>query len=387
MSSSYVNTLAGALVSAKIGLRNKADLIGPLDILQWGVPVIHKEGQDTDVFRVEYIKELFDHNTAGNPPVPLVSRRLGTDGGSGAALVAENAVIDRQLGMYANHIVITDATRRLSGDDILATYEKKLVSAAAADIGKLAMRTFDGLDGTSHVTFAGAATTEAGTANEISAADVREAFSVFSDNNVAPITAIQDVKDNFNVNAIMPSYILVVHPAVAIDVVENFTGTLEFVHVSQYAGKGFNPIASREIGIIPKYDCRVIKSPFVKAQTGVASAGTANMRQSGGVNITYHNILLGAEAYAMPGLGKTVDSSIRLKNGKQERYQKVAGVDFWRFPRQHSAADPQGLKWGLGYQFWCGDTAGAEGGVLLPSLNAAGTTVYKAHKIITTASV
>lgn len=387
MSSSFVNTLANSFVSARIGMRNYNDLIGPLDILKWGVPAKHKEGQNTDIFRVEYFKELFDHNTAGNPPTPIVSRRLGLDGNSGTPLVAENAFVERQLGMYANHMIITDATRKLSGDEIIEIHEKKLVSAAVADIGKLAFRTFDGLDGTSHVRFANAVSDEASVIAELAPADIRAAFSVFNDNNVAPITGTIEVDNQFNIKAIMPSFVLVVHPAVAIDVVENFGGTLEFVHVSQYAGRGFEAISSREIGIIPKYDCRVIKSPFVKAQTGVAGAATAGMRQSGGVNITYHNILLGAEAYAMPGLGRVVNAEVAMKNGTQKRFQKVKGVDFWKFSPQHSAADPQGIKWGLGYQFWCGDTAASEGGLLLPSRNAAGAEVYKAHKIITTASV
>lgn len=387
---SYVDTLGNALVSAKIGLRNKADLIGPLDLLQWGKQVQHDLNSDTDTFRVEYYKELFDHDTAGNQPVPLVSRRLGTDGASGTPLVAQNAYVERQLGMYANHLIITDATRKMSGDKVLETYQKKLVSLAVSDIGKLGFRTFDGLDGTSFVRFGKAAATgesaETACAAEISQYDIREAFSRFRDYHVQPIVDIQDAKNNFSLTQIQPSYVLLIHPAVVIDMLENFTGTYEFIHISQYGANGIKPIGQREIGIIPKYDCRVIVSDFVKAQTGVATAGTAGLRQSGGTNITYHNILLGAEAYAMPGLGRMIDAKVTLENGKQERITKLSGVDFWSFSPQHSAADPQGLKHGLGYQFWCGDTANAEGGILLPSVTSGGTTVYKAHKIITCAS-
>jgi N4-gp56 family major capsid protein len=204
-------------------------------------------------------------------------------------------------------------------------------------------------------------------------------------NNIRPITVLQDVGNNFNLVSVDECYVLIVHADLETDIQDNLGA--DFIHKTQYVGKGFAAIDASEIGYIPKYKTRVICTHFVEVRGDVAAASTAGRRQSaGGVNNTYHNIMLGAEAFAIPGFGKVVDVNLEVSPGNNKTIQKLQGIDFWRFNAEHSASDPAGLNLGIGYQFWMGDTSGARGGILLPSLNRAGTTVYKCAKIITAAS-
>lgn len=406
--STYLDTasLANALVNHKIIMQNENELIGGLgSIMKTAVMKDLPTNLETDTVAIESFDAFGDNDTNGNTPTPLVSRRSGTDNTlTDVPLINKNSAATIQLAMYGRHTFITDATKKIKMGNIGAVNQKKLVNAAIADVGKLAYRTFDALGTTVAATgvadgdyarCANAVANESLVIAEIAYADIKDmVMGTFEQNNVAPITEIVDVKNGFSAQSVRQAYVLYVHPRVAIDVVENLTGTHEFIPVHQYADKGFNVLdPMNEVGWIPKLNTRVVKSPFIKAQTGIAVNATANMVQSGGVNVTYHNVLVGANAWMLPGLGKMVDVDIKMKSGSQERLLKASGIDFFTTPPVGGKSDPYKQIWTLGYTFWLGDkevgagaTIASAGGLLIPNQNSSGTTVYSAAKIITTAS-
>lgn len=406
--STYIETtsLANALVNHKIIMQNEVELLGGLgSIMKTAVMKDLPQNLETDTVGIESFDAFGDNDTAGNTPTPLVSRRSNTDITlSDTPLIAKNSLATIQLAMYGRHTFITDATKKIKMGNIGATNQKKLVQAAICDVGKLGFRTFDDLGTTSSTTgvadgtftrCANAVANESLVVAEIAYADIKDiVMGTFEQYNVNPITEVVDVKNGFSAQSVRQAFVLYVHPRVAIDVVENLTGTHEFIPVHQYADKGFNVMdPMNEVGWIPKLNVRVVKSPFIKAQTGIAVNATGSMVQSGGVNVTYHNILLGANAWMLPGLGKIVDVDIQMKSGAQERLLKSNGINFFTTPPVGGKSDPYSQIWTLGYTFWLGDkavgaggSAGSAGGMLIPNQDISGTTVYSAAKIITTAS-
>jgi hypothetical protein len=405
--STYIETssLANALVNHKIVHKNEEELLGGLgQIMATATTKELPMNLETDTVGTEYYDAFSDNDTAGNTPSPLISRRSQTDLTlTDTPLVAKNGLASIQLGMYGRHTFLTDSTKKIKMGNIGSVMEKKMVYAAIADVGKLAFRTFDALGTTSATTgvadgnntrCANAVANESLVIAEIAPADVKDMVSVFTDNNIAPVSGVVDIKNGFNLQSIRPSFVLYVHPRVGIDVIENFTGANEFVPVFEYASRGMTLLdPMNELGWIPKYNCRVVTSPFIKAQTGVAVNATAGMVQSGSVNVTYHNVLVGANAWLIPGLGKIVDVDVQMKSGTQERLKKSNGINFFTTPPVGGKSDPYKQIWTVGYTFWLGDKeveAGARvasaGGMLIPNANSAGTVIYSAAKIITTAS-
>lgn len=388
--SSYINTLSNALVSADIGLKSKDLLLGPLDILQWADEIPLPMNMDTDTIRVEYLRQLHDQDTynVATKPKVLVSR-TGAVESSGSPLTSVNNKTDIELAMYGDHLPLTKATKMITDTGMLERHSGYLAGKAASDIGKLAFLTFRNCTGTYRYWSNGVAN-EAGSNSELLPADVRKAYRQFQNDQIPMITSMIDVNNNFSVTQIDPCYVLYVHDDVEIDVIENFTGTLEFVHISQYAGRGMKRISPREIGWLPKFKTRVVSSPFVEKVGDVATASTAGIKQSSGsTNLTYHNVLLGGHAFAFPGLGKVVNAMIEPPGqNKAVTIPKVSGVDYFSIPSQRIAGvDPHGLKIALGYEFWCGRGATyGEGGLLIPSQNSGGTDVQKAFVIVSCAS-
>lgn len=385
MANGYATGQLDPLVSAFAGMKLKDDLIGPLDIFNFSVPETLPKGKDTDTLIFEYYKELHDHDTYGSAPTPIVSRRTGTVT-NGTALTFTSTNTTLQLGMYGNYLEIDAPTRDIKGPQVLQIGSGKIKNVMRADIAKLAFRTFNGLDGTAAVRFANGVANETLVIAEIAMADIKVAGAYFWTNQVQPIRKAMDVKNNFNTMYLKASFILYVHDDVAIDVLENLTAGTDYIPVGQYGNDMMGTVSTQEEAHIIRYGMRVVRSPWVQAATGVAVNATANMKQSGGVNVTYHNFALGADAFVVPSLGKTIEADIMVKPGTQKRVAKARGMEFGIYEPTRSKADPHALTWGVAYEFWMGDTAGAQGGLLLPSLNSAGTTVYKAFKIITTAS-
>lgn len=390
-------SLANAMVNHEIIDRSFEEYAGATGgIFAFAVIKPLPENKETDTISVEGFNEFSDSNTDTGAPSPLISRRANIDNTlSDAPLLGTNFNKNLQLGMYGRHQVITQYSTRIKARGLIEGFSKKLMAAAGSDGAKLAMRSFDELDaiGGAYVRFGSAVASEVLVVNTITVADVRAAVVQLQTNRTPSVKGSAQVDNDFTIKRIKPCLVLLVSPGQALDIIANFTGANEFIPYHLYAKNGETAVIGNdeEVGLITKFDTpiRVIKSDFVKGHVDAANSATAGMRQSGGTNITYHAILMGADAYMIPGLGKTVDVDIRGNvAGKEVRIKSMPkGIDFFVTPPVRTpTSDPYGQHWAVGYTFTMGDTALNAGGMLLKHVTNTGTAFYNAVKIITTAT-
>lgn len=381
--SSYVNAagLGATLVNAKVIGENKNILFSPLEIMKTAVEGVLPEGSNADKIRYTYESMLHDQDTYGNPPIPTTSGRLAISGNPAAMTLTSN-VIDKQLGMYTGALVIDEPTMKIRGPALVTRYGDLLSAAAGAVAGKLAYKTFRGLP-SGNTRFGNGVANEASVITKALLADYKVAYQYFISNNIPPITKVKDIRNNYNVKYIPSCYVAFVHPDEVLDFPAVFTGTYEWRDITDYGGEGMQPEFEGEIGYCPLLRMRFVMSNFVEKVGDVATGSTAGLKQSSGsTNLTYHNIVVGANAWGFPGLGKVVKASKGYAPG-MAGYQgpKVQGIDFTKFDPKPSYADLVGLYGGLGYKLWAGDDSDNAGGVLLP-MSFGGSTVYGAYRVI-----
>lgn len=382
--SSYVDAagLGATLVNAKVIGQNKNILFSPLEIMKTCVEGILPEGQNADTVRYTYEAMLHDHDTYGNPPLPVVSKRQQISGNP-APLTLTSAVVDKQLGVYAEALVIDQPTMKIRGVPLVTNYGDLLTAAAGATAGKLCYKTFRGLP-SGNTRFGNGVANEASVITKALLADYKIAYQYFLANNIPPITKVRDIRNNYNVKYIPACFVAFVHPDEVTDFPAVFTGSYEWRDITDYGGEGMQPEFEGEFGYCPLLRMRFVMSSFVEKVGDVATASTAGLKQSSGsTNLTYHNIVVGADAWGMPGLGKVVKAMKGYEVGSAGyKGPKVQGIDFTKFNPEASYADLVGLYGGLGYKLWAGDDSNNAGGVLLPMQTKDGSTVYAAWRVI-----
>lgn len=378
MPSTYTQSLANGLVNFQNTGRILSHMLPNLDELKYAIPGDLSMGKDTDTWGLEILQAA--HNTdIDDYQSPIISGRLNVTQDSVETIITSQK-ITRQLGFYSSHVKFDKATKQIKSGMIGSDMTKQIALAAVANVAKLFVRTFKGIDSVAaNNIYAGSGTADSNQEEQIGIEDIIAAYYALANYDWQPFTTVRDVKNNYNMVEYPEYFVLTVHTDQVAGMLQNMLYGEHYIPRKDYDCKD------------PDEICRIVPVPVIvrkskwveKAAGGVATTG---MKQTNSVNNIYHARMYAGESFAFPAMGKQLKVKIENVGGKQDAKYVHQGISVNTWPDPTFGPHDVDGKWnGATIQYWSGDTADGEGGILVPRYDDTGTARYGVAKIHATA--